>query len=94
MIENIRKYVLIQDILHIWDCLAHMIITDFAGLFVWIIVLFISCVCHAYTSINCCLVVACWGVYLLTLVCDVYLYFCHFRMWYPGSGVVLDCVDS
>ena len=20
--------------------------------------------------------------------------FCHFPMWYPGSGVVLDCVDS
>ena len=20
--------------------------------------------------------------------------FCHFLMWYPGSGVVLDCIDS
>ena len=20
--------------------------------------------------------------------------FCHFSMWYPGSGVVLDCIDS
>ena len=20
--------------------------------------------------------------------------FCHFPMWYPGPGVVLDCVDS
>ena len=20
--------------------------------------------------------------------------FCHFPMWYPGSGVVLDCIDS
>ena len=20
--------------------------------------------------------------------------FCHFQMWYPGSGVVLDCIDS
>ena len=19
---------------------------------------------------------------------------CHFPMWYPGSGVVLDCIDS
>ena len=19
--------------------------------------------------------------------------FCHFPMWYPGSGVVLDCID-
>ena len=31
---------------------------------------------------------------LLALVCDVKLYFCHFPMWYPGSGVVLDCIDS
>ena len=22
------------------------------------------------------------------------LYFCYFRMWYPGSGVVLDCIVS
>ena len=20
--------------------------------------------------------------------------FCHFPMWYPGSGVLLDCIDS
>ena len=20
--------------------------------------------------------------------------FCHFPMWYPGSGEVLDCIDS
>ena len=20
--------------------------------------------------------------------------FCHFPMWYPGSGVALDCIDS
>ena len=20
--------------------------------------------------------------------------FCHFPMWYPGSGVILDCIDS
>ena len=24
----------------------------------------------------------------------VRLCFCHFPMWYPGSGVVLDCIDS
>ena len=29
---------------------------------------------------------------LLTLVCDVKLRFCHFPMWYLGSGVVLDCI--
>ena len=27
---------------------------------------------------------------LLALVCDL----CHSPMWYPGSGVVLDCVAS
>ena len=29
-----------------------------------------------------------------SLVCDVFLCFCHFPIWCPGSGVVLDCVDS
>ena len=27
-------------------------------------------------------------------LCDVSLCFCHFPMWCPGSGVVLDCIDS
>ena len=31
---------------------------------------------------------------LLALVCDVYLCLCHFPMSCPGSGVVLDCIDS
>ena len=35
-------------------------------------VLFMSCVCHAFGSILCCLVVTCWErADLLTLVCDV-----------------------
>ena len=43
-------------------------------------------------SIHCCLVVTCWErVDLLALVGDVY---CYFHMWYPGSGVVLDCIVS
>ena len=42
-----------------------------------------------------CLVVTCWErADLLALVCDVLLCVCHFPMWYPGSGVVLDCIDS
>ena len=54
--------------------------------------LFMSCVCHAFASVHCCLVVTCWErADLLALVCDVKL--CHFPMWYPGSGVVLDCID-
>ena len=27
------------------------------------------------------------------LVCDVWLLFCHFLVWYPGSGVVLLIAD-
>ena len=27
-----------------------------------------------------------------SLVCDVFLCFCHFPMWCPGQGVVLDCI--
>ena len=34
--------------------------------------LFMSCVCHAFASVHCCLVVTCWErADLLALVCDV-----------------------
>ena len=33
------------------------------------------------------------GLPVGSLVCDVFLCFCHFPMWCPGSGVVLDCID-
>ena len=53
-----------------------------------------SCVCHAFVSVHCCLVVICWvRADLLALVCDFKLCFCHFPKWYPGSGVVLDFID-
>ena len=56
--------------------------------------LFMSCDCHAFASVHCCLVVTCWErADLLALVCDVYCGFVAF-MWYPGSGVVLDCMNS
>ena len=29
-----------------------------------------------------------------SLVCDVFLCFCHFPMWFPGPGVALDFIDS
>ena len=52
------------------------------------------CVSHAFASVHYCLVVTCWErADLLTLV-GVFLYFCNFPMWYPGSGVVLDCIVS
>ena len=57
--------------------------------------LFMYCTCYAFTSVHRSLVVTCWErADLLALVCDVKLRFCHFPMWYPGSGVVLDCIDS
>ena len=57
--------------------------------------LYLSCVCHALGSVYYCLVVTCWErAALLALICDVKLCICHFHMWYPGSGVVLYCIDS
>ena len=57
--------------------------------------LFLSCVCHAFTSVHCCLVVTCWETAkLLALVYGVKSCSCYFPMWYPGAGVVLDCIDS
>ena len=47
-----------------------------------------------FSSVHCCLVVTCWErADLLALVGDVYC-ICYFLLWYPGSGVVLDCVVS
>ena len=58
-------------------------------------VLFVSCVSHAFTSVHCCLVVTCCQRGdPLALVGDVYCIFCYFPMWYPWSGVVLDCIVS
>ena len=58
-------------------------------------VLFMSCVCHAFMSVHCCLVVTCLErADLLALVCDVWLCFCYFPIWYPETGLVLDCIDS
>ena len=58
--------------------------------------LFMFRVCHAFLSVHCSLVVTCWenGCPLDSLVCGVLLCFCRFPMWCPGSGVVLDCIDS
>ena len=57
-------------------------------------VLFMSCVCHAFAPVHCCLVVT-WRerADLLALVCDVY-WFYYFPIWYPGTDVVPDCIFS
>ena len=58
--------------------------------------LFMSCVCHAFTSVNCCLVVTCCErANLLALVCDVLLCFVTFPCGIlVMSRVVLACIDS
>ena len=44
-------------------------------------------------SVYMCFVVTCWErADLLALICGVYCEFVTF-LWYPGSGVVLDCID-
>ena len=58
-------------------------------------VLFMSCVCHAFTSVHCDLVVTCWeraDLWLLFVKsnCD----FVTFRWGILGQGVVLDCIVS
>ena len=56
--------------------------------------LFIFRVCNAFLSVHCSLVVTCWErANLLALMWDVLLYLCHFLVWCPGSGEVLDCMD-
>ena len=62
----------------------------FGGLFA----LFLYWVCHAFASADCCLVVTCWeSSDLLSIVFGVELCVCYFPIWYPGSGVVLNCID-
>ena len=46
-------------------------------------------------SVYMCFVVTCWErTNLLALVCGVRFAFVTYLDWYPGSGVVLDCIDS
>ena len=46
-------------------------------------------------SVYMCLVVTCWErADLLALVCISLTVSFSLSHWYPGSGVVLDCIDS
>ena len=66
-----------------------------AVLLLWIIYVLVYCVSHAFSSVHCCIVVTCWEMtVLLALVGDVYCILSLFPMWYPGSGVLLDCIVS
>ena len=61
----------------IWIMIANDIFLTPMNLFCWpffcgSFVLLMSCVCHAFASVHCCLVVTCWErADLLSLVCDV-----------------------
>ena len=59
------------------------------------LVLFMSCVCHAFAPVHCCLMVT-WREMadLSALVCEVLVWFIYFPIWYPGTGLVLSCIDS
>ena len=51
--------------------------------------LFMSCICHTFASVHCCLVVTCWErAHLFAFVCEVKLCFYHFNLRYPVSGAV------
>ena len=63
--------------------------------------MFLFCLVFAMSlcaSVYMCFVVTCWErADLLALVCGVCCEFVTFPLvshWYPGSGVVLDCIDS
>ena len=63
--------------------------------------LFMSCGCHAFASVHCCLVVTCWErADLLALVCDVYCDFVTFtfgilgKMWYLIVSIPDPCCLS
>ena len=56
---------------------------------------FVINVCRAVLSVPCSLVVTCWDrADLLALLYLMFLVFCHFPLWWPGSGVIIDCIDS
>ena len=66
-------------------------------------IMFHICLCYAILHVPCRLVITCLEKHWLLCVCVcvcvcVLCVFCvcfyHFPIWCPGSGVVLDCIDS
>ena len=57
------------------------------------VVIYFSCLsCFLVCSLQPCGHLLGKGLPLGSLVCDVFLCFCHFPMWCPGSDVVPDCI--
>ena len=67
-------------------------------LLLWILFVSYVCLCYAFLSVPCNLVITCWErADLLALMCVMFsCVFFHFPIWCPGSGdrVVLDCIYS
>ena len=64
---------------------------SFMDLFCYLCFVFVMLSC-LFIAVN---AVTCWErANLLALLCVMCPCFCHFPMWCPGSGVVLDCIDS
>ena len=48
-----------------------------------------SCVCNAFVSVHCCLMVICWERVDSRLSCVMFnCVFCYLPMWHPLTGVV------
>ena len=56
----------------------------------------VLCVCNALMSVYCSLAVTCWErANLLAILYVMFTcFFVTFSMCCPGSGVILDCIDS
>ena len=54
------------------------------------------CLCYIVLSVSFRLLVTCCenADFLALIYLIFFLYICHFPIRYPGSGVVLDCIDS
>ena len=50
--------------------------------------------CLVFVTLSCLFIVALLSPAGKGLTSWLSLCFCHFPMWYLGSGVVLDCIDS
>ena len=63
----------------------------------WILFVIRVCFCYAVLSVpfKFSPLITCWErADLFALLSVVFLVFCHFPIRCPGSGVVLDCIDS
>ena len=53
-------------------------------------------VCQTVMSVPCNFVVTCWEKSFSWFSCMwcFLVFFCHFPIWWPGSGVVFNCIES